>query len=436
MKMKANKTAAFEFQPFSTKQKKLLTWWTPKSPYADYDMIVCDGSIRSGKTVAMITSFIQWSTFSFSNCDFILAGKSMGALKRNVLKPMFQILNALNISYHYNRSENYIEIGSNTYYCFGASTEASQDVLQGLTAAGAYADEAALMPESFITQMIGRCSVDDSKVWMNCNPAGPYHFLKVDYIDKSEEKKILRLHFTIDDNNSLSKKVKERYKRMFSGVFFKRYILGLWVMAEGIIYDAFSDEMVVDVLPRMTRTWVGVDYGTSNATTFILIGLGSDERMYVIKEYYHSGRESGKQKSPSDYSRDFRRWWDERLFAADMSRYKPEYIYIDPSAQAFIVQLWQDDRTLPIAAANNDVKDGIELVSSIMSSDKFRVHRSCKNVLRELSSYSWDEKASQRGEDKPIKAHDHTLDPIRYVANGTIRIWQRLIKDLPRKEAA
>lgn len=195
-----NPAKGFKFQPFSTKQKKLLTWWTSFSPYRDHDMIICDGSVRSGKTVAMIDGFVTWSLATFKSEDFILAGRSMGALKRNVLKPMFQILLAKGIPFNYNRSENYVEIGTNTYYCFGANNEASQDVLQGLTAAGAYADEGALFPQNFIEQMIARCSVEGSKIWINCNPESPYHFLKTDYIDKAKEKLILHLHFTLDDN--------------------------------------------------------------------------------------------------------------------------------------------------------------------------------------------------------------------------------------------
>src|SRR5690625_4414296 len=275
--------AAFRFQPFSRKQKQVLTWWLEPSPYRDHDMIIADGSIRSGKTIAMIDGFITWSMATFEGESFILAGRSMGALKRNVLRPMFQILTAKGIEYRYHRSEHYIQIGSNTYYCFGANNEASQDVLQGLTAAGAYADEVALFPRSFVDQMIGRCSVDDSKVWMNCNPENPFHYIKEEYIDKAKEKRVLHLHFTLDDNLSLSEKVKERYKRMFSGVFFQRYILGMWVRAEGIIFDMFNeDKHTVSKLPKMRQRWVTVDYGTTNPTVFLLLGLGADYNVYVI----------------------------------------------------------------------------------------------------------------------------------------------------------
>lgn len=184
----------------------------------------------------------MWSQYTFEHQNFILAGKSMGALKRNVLRPLFQILNAKGFKYNYNRSENYIEIGTNTYFCFGANNEASQDVLQGLTAAGGLADEVALFPESFVEQMIARCSVEGSKLWWNCNPEGPRHYIKTEYIDQAAEKNILRLHFTLDDNLTLSPKIKERYKRLFTGLWRKRMIDGLWVMAEGAVYNMFDEE--------------------------------------------------------------------------------------------------------------------------------------------------------------------------------------------------
>ncbi len=450
MARKTKGTVSFDFKPFSTRQKQVLTWWMPGSPYDDYDGIICDGSIRSGKTISMIKSFVLWSVNTFSGEDFILAGRSMGALKRNVLKPMFRILKSLAIPYYYNRSDHYIEIGGNTYYCFGASTEASQDVVQGLTAAGAYADEAALFPKSFIEQMIGRCSVPGSKFWMNCNPKGPYHFIKEEYIDQAEDKKILHLHFTLDDNDALDERIKDRYKRMFSGVFYQRYVLGLWVMAEGIIYSMFDrKEMVVTKLPEIKRYWIGVDYGTSNATTFILCGLGIDNRAYIIDEYYHSGRAAKedevdkdpskamtRQKSPAAYSKDFQKWYkknEERYFKDKEGRKPdryPEWIMVDPAAEGFILQL-HEDGIRRVARADNAVNRGIELISTIMEMDLFRVHKRCKWVIKELGSYVWDEKAQERGEDKPLKQHDHTLDAIRYIFNGTRRIWARLgdVKD-------
>ena len=412
--MKRKKSTSFKFRPFSRKQKKLLMWWTDKSPYKDYDMIICHGSIRSGKTVAMIDSFVTWSLAKHQHQNFIIAGKSMGALKRNVLEPMFQILTAKGIDYHYHRSgDPYVQIGTNTYYLFGANNEASQDTLQGLTAAGAYLDEVALFPRSFVDQAIGRCSAETNgnggKVFVNCNPAGPYHWFKTEFIDKAKEKKIFDLHFTMNDNLSLSERVKQRFYRIYSGVFFQRYILGLWVLAEGIIYDMFNEEEhVIDEWPNDIHDYqVAIDYGTKNPTAFVLQGIHYDTdgiaTYYNLKEYFYDGRAEGKQKTDNTYYDDL------ETFCAG---YTNEVI-IDPSAASFIA-LIEEKGVLSVTKADNAVLDGIRTVSRLISERRCLTHRDCVNLLRERSSYVWDEKASNRGEDKPVKDFDHVMDAERY----------------------
>lgn len=410
---KRKKNTTFKFRPFSLKQKKLLMWWTDKSPKKDYDMIICHGSIRSGKTVAMIDSFITWSLAKHKDQNFIIAGKSMGALKRNVLEPMFQILTAKGIDYYYHRSgDPYVSIGTNTYYLFGANNEASQDTLQGLTAAGAYLDEVALFPQSFVDQAIGRCSAEtgsnQAKIFLNCNPAGPHHWFKQEYIDKAKEKKIYVLHFTMDDNLSLSERVKDRFRRMFSGVFFQRYILGLWVMAEGIVYDMFNkDKHVVPTVDRnYTRYFVSIDYGTQNPTTFGLWGR-CEGTWYKVKEYHFEGRK-GKQKTDVEYSQDLRKFLGP-LRAT---------IIVDPSAASFIAQLKKDG--FHVRQAINDVLDGIRNVATAMTEGLIKYNDCCKETFKEFSSYVWDAKAADRGEDKPVKENDHHMDGDRYFVNTVL----------------
>ncbi|MHA1280800.1 MAG: PBSX family phage terminase large subunit [Candidatus Helarchaeota archaeon] len=399
--MKKNKE--FEFKPFSRKQKQLLFWWTEDSPHKDKDTVIADGSIRSGKTIAMIASFLMWSQYTFSGEDFILAGKTIGALKRNVIKPMLQILNTWQWEYKYNRSENYIIIGSNTYYMFGANNEASQDVLQGLTAAGALADEVTLFPENFVEQMIGRCSVEGSKIFMNCNPGSPFHYVKTEFIDKATEKQVYHLHFTLDDNLTLSERIKERYRKMFTGLFYKRYILGLWVLAEGVIYDMFdTDKHVIQEIPECDEYIVSIDYGTGNPTVFLLIGI-KDGKYYVVDEYYYSGRDTGRQKTDSEYADDFEEFVKGKNIAA---------VYADPSAASFITELRK--RGHYVIPADNAVLDGIRYVANLISQNRLFVHEKCRNTITEFTVYSWDPKAAQRGEDKPLKEHDHTMDALRY----------------------
>lgn len=426
--IKKLKPALFKFVKFSKKQLKVLTWWTNKSPVKDKDGIICDGAVRAGKTVVMALSYVMWAMETFQEHNFGMSGKTIGAHRRNVITPLKLMLRSRGYKVKDHRADNFLSITkrgkTNYFYIFGGKDERSQDLIQGITLAGMFFDEVALMPESFVSQAEARCSVDGSKYWYNCNPESPYHWFKENYIDKKEEKKLIHLHFSMEDNPSLTDRVIERYKRMFSGVFYQRYILGLWVVAEGIIYEMFDhDKHVIKndkELPTMRRYWVACDYGTSNATTFILFGLGADGRLYIIDEYYHSGAKERK-KSPSKYATDFKNW---------LKKHKgvmPERIFIDPSAEGFILELYavlSPRLRGRIQQADNEVKRGIELVASIIDNDLLRVHKRCVNVLKEITAYAWDEKAAARGEDKPIKANDHTLDPVRYCANGTRMIWQ------------
>lgn len=411
------KSKGFQWKPFSDKQIKLLTWWMPNvSPYADKDGVIAEGSIRAGKTIGMIDSFIMWSLDTFQGENFILGGKTIGSLKRNVLNPMFQILTSKGIPYKYVRSDDpHLEIGDNIYYIFGGDNERSQDRVQGLTAAGAFLDEVALMPKSFVDQVMGRCSVDGAKYFFNCNPAGPYHWFKLEMIDKAKEKQFLILHFTMDDNLSLSQKVKDRLHRMFSGVFFRRYIMGEWVLAEGLIYDMFTKEQhVVPTIEReYTQYYVACDYGTQNPMTFGLWGLYEDV-WYKVKEYHYDGRKKARQKTDGEYLEDLQE------FIGDIPI---RGVIIDPSAASFIALLRKS--RIKVIKAKNDVLDGIRRVAQLLNEGKIKYNDCCTETFREFSSYAWDEKAAQRGEDKPKKENDHQMDGDRYFANTIILATNR-----------
>ncbi len=384
------------FKPFSLKQQKILNWWRSGSPYAEYDMMIADGSIRSGKTIACICSFLLWSQQSFSGEAFIVAGKTIGSLKRNVIKPMQQILSAWDWEYQYNRSENYLEIGENTYFMYDASNEASQDKLQGLTAAGAYADEVALFPRSFIDQMIGRCSVDGAKIFLNCNPEGPHHYVKEEFIDKSDEKKVFHLHFTMDDNLSLSEKVKERFKRMFTGVFYKRFILGLWVAAEGLVYQEFADNVqdyVVDddwlESHPIKYGAIGVDFGgTKSAHAFCFTGFTEGyHEVVTIKEYYKK-----KRISPALLENDFC-----EFVRQVQSKYKCYEAYMDSAEQTIIAGMEAAiiKANIPIEIKNArkyPINDRISFYNSMMSQGRYKIHKSCKHTIGALECAVYDEK--------------------------------------------
>lgn len=412
--MKKVKKAVFKFKPFSKKQKKILTWWLPNSPVCDKDGIIADGSIRSGKTLSMSLSFIMWAMEMFNGQNFGMCGKTIGSFRRNVLFWLKLMLLSRGYRYKDHRVDNLLEVTrkgkTNFFYIFGGKDERSQDLIQGITLAGCFFDEVALMPESFVNQATGRCSVDGSKFWFNCNPEGPFHWFKVNWIDKVKEKNLIHLHFTMDDNLSLSEKIKARYRSMYSGVFFQRYILGLWVMAEGIIYDMFSQEKhVIETVNRAyTRYHIAIDYGTQNPTTFGLWGFFNG-KWYKVKEYHYSGREKSKQKTDTEYADDLEE------FIGDL---KIRSIIVDPSAASFIAELKK--RGLVVRKAKNDVVDGIRNVATALNEGLILYNDCCKETFKEFNSYIWDEKAADRGEDKPIEKNDHHMDGDRYFVNTVV----------------
>ena len=421
--MTRKRPAPFKWSPLSKKQMQVLTWWTPRSPYKNKDVIVCDGSIRAGKTVIMSYSYIKWAMVTYQEHNFGMAGKTIGSFRRNVVEPLKKILIGRKYKVKDRRSENMLEITkngvTNYFYIFGGKDESSQDLIQGITLAGMLFDEVALMPQSFVNQATGRCSVEGSKLWFNCNPAGPSHWFKKEYLDKLDEKNALHLHFTMDDNPSLTERVKERYKRMYSGIFFQRFILGLWVLAEGVIYSMFNEaKHMFEKTPKFDDHVIGVDYGTNNPTAFILFGIKYNDRgdneYYILDEYYQNGREDG-QMTVSQHYQELVRFVSNTPHLKN-TRVNPLHLtlYVDPSAAAFKAEVAQHG-TFAIKNADNDVVEGIRTVQSMITQDRLFVNKTCENVRKEFGSYVWDEKASDKGIDKPIKEHDHALDAIRYV---------------------
>lgn len=407
------KRAIFQFKPFSKKQKKVLTWWLPESPVSDMDGVIADGSIRSGKTLSTSLSFVMWAMESFEEQNFAMCGKTIGSFRRNVLVVLKLMLASRGYRLKDHRADNYIEISfkgkTNYFYIFGGKDERSQDLIQGITLAGLLCDEVALMPESFVNQATGRCSVDGSKFWFNCNPDGPYHWFKMNWIDKAKEKQLLYLHFTMKDNLSLSERIRERYASLYSGVFYQRYILGLWIVAEGIIYDMFSATKHIIakmiVAPKTDFYYVSCDYGTQNATVFLLWQQGTDGKWYCLDEYYYSGRDESAQKTDNAYADDLEIFINGRNVKA---------VVIDPSAASFIAVL--KERGFNVRKARNDVLDGIRFMGTQLNMGNIVFLDRCKNTIKEFGSYIWDAKASERGEDKPIKQHDHCMDAARYFA--------------------
>lgn len=343
-----------------------------------------------------------------------MTGKTIGALRRNVIAPLKRMMLGRGIQYVDHRSDNMIEVAAyghiNYYYLFGGKDEASQDLVQGITAGGAYFDEVALQPESFVNQAVARCSEDGSKLWFNCNPESPAHWFKVKWLDRSNALGIYVLHFLMDDNPSLTEATKARFMLLFANgsVFYKRFILGLWVIAEGAIYDMFSTTMHVATgpIPPMSLISVGVDYGTVNPTAFEACGLVTSGvyqgKWMFFKEFYNSTEKS--RKTDAELSKEMLNY---------LRGLNPQYINVDPSAASFKEQLRREG-VARVNDADNAVLDGIRKFASGLSTTKIVVHESCQNLIKEMTGYTWDPTAQEKGIDKPIKVNDHALDAARY----------------------
>lgn len=390
----------FKFKPFSKQQQRLIHWWRPGLVSFENDFVIADGSIRSGKTIACIIGFLTWSQEMFEGESFILAGKTMGALKKNVVRPMLQILEAWGWSYTYIRSgtDARMEIGSNVYYLYGANTEAAQDALQGLTAAGAYLDEAALFPRSFIDQAIGRCSVDGWKVWMNCNPEGPHAYIKEEFIDKATEKRVYRLHFVMDDNLTLSVDRKEAYRRAWStgSVFYKRFILGLWVAADGLIYQQFADNVkqyLVD--PKWMEeneiiyATIGVDFGgTKSAHSFTLTGFTRGYKQVVVLDEYYCKKRINPKQLQDDFIDFVRR---------AQSKYKVYEAYCDSAEQTLIAGLEMACAQAHVGidiknAIKGSINDRIAFYNSLIAQNRWKIMSHCKHIIEAFENACYDEK--------------------------------------------
>lgn len=404
------KKATFHFKPFSRKQTQVLTWWTNDSPVKDYDGIIADGAIRSGKTVSMSLSFVLWAMHTFSGQNFGMAGKTIGSFRRNVLTPLKQMVKARGYTVTDKRADNLVIISKgdteNYFYIFGGKDERSQDLVQGITLAGMFFDEVALMPESFVNQATGRCSVEGSKFWFNCNPDNPQHFFYTDWIKKYDGKNLLYLHFTMDDNLSLSDQVKARYRGMYTGVFFKRFILGRWVVADGLCFEQFANEpekwLRDEPEKQINFISIGVDFGgTLSKTTFVATAIhGNFEKIGVIKAYKLDGA-----KGTIDANRLNTEFV--RFVKSLQSEYKApiKYAFCDCAETYLISGIKNAVRSagLGISVGDSDkgtIIDRIVCVNTLLNMGRLYVVRNCQQVINALQSALWDAEAAKKGIDK------------------------------------
>jgi len=369
------------------------------------------GSVRSGKTVA---SVIRWLDFVAHGPpgELLMVGKTERTLKRNILDPIAELLDGDEFRLLSGKGEAYI-FGRRVYLA-GANDERAEGKIRGLTLVGAYGDEITLWPESFFTMLLSRLSLPGAKFFGTTNPDSPFHWLKRDYLDRAHELDLRHWSFSLDDNPNLDPAYVESLKREYTGLWYKRFILGQWVLAEGVVYDMFDpDKHVVKALPPIQHYYVGIDYGTTNPTVFLLVGVGQDGVLYVCREWRWDSEAKGRRLTDAQLSAELQRW---------LGTVRPQRIWIDPSAASFIAQLRHDGiRTWP---ADNAVIDGIQDVSTLLGAGRLKIHESCTGLIEEMGTYVWDEKAQARGEDKPLKQNDHGCDALRYAVRGLRRVWR------------
>ena len=399
------------YNSFSPKQKRVLSWWVPGNMDCGKEAIVCDGAVRSGKTMAMGLSFFLWAFSCYSGQRFGVCGKTISSLRRTVLSEILPRLEKMGATWKEKRTENLVIVRfmgrENHFYIFGGRDESSASLIQGITFAGVLLDEVALMPRSFVEQACARCSVAGSRLWFNCNPAGPSHWFYKEWILGAEKRNCLRLHFTMEDNPSLTEEIRQRYQRLYTGVFYRRYILGQWAQAEGRVYDFFEPDMVRPVPEGPMDQWyVSCDYGTVNPTSMGLWGLHQGV-WYRVQEFYFASRERQHQMTDEEYAEALANLVGKRFVTA---------VIVDPSAASFIEVLKR--KGWRVKKADNDVLGGIRLTSDCLKDGRILICEGCSDCIREMDEYVWDLSSGSR--DRVRKEHDHAMDDMRYFVSTVL----------------
>ena len=390
---------------FSPKQLRALSWWHRDSPDYGRDAIICDGAVRSGKTFCLSLSFVLWSFYAFRGADFGMCGKTIRSLRRNMVTPLVPLLQSLGFECEEKLSQNCLLVRyggvQNRFYLYGGKDEGAAAMIQGVTLAGVLFDEVALMPRSFVEQAMARCSVSGSRFWFNCNPEHPEHWFYREWIVQAERKNALYLHFTMDDNPSLSEKVKRRYQSLYAGVFYERFVRGRWVAVYGAVYPFMDrEEMYAQAPDGLTEFAVSCDYGTVNPTSMGLWGK-KDGVWYRVDEYYYDSRKEGAQRTDEEHYAALRALAGNR---------KVRQVAVDPSAASFI-EVIRRHGEFRVTPAQNNVIDGIRRTAGALKEGRIRICKGCAAARREFQLYRWD---SSGRSDAPVKENDHAMDDIRY----------------------
>lgn len=367
------------------------------------------GSVRSGKTYVSLLKFaLDVVGKSPPGSQFLMCGNTLSTLKRNCLSVLLDLVGQNNFWYSINRKEGMLF--GRKIYLEGASDETSEHKIRGMTLSGAYCDEITLFPQSFVSMLLTRLSTPNAKLYATCNPDSPNHYIKTEYID-AKDLDCATWTFALRDNTFLTEEFLESMEKEFKGVFYRRFILGEWCKAEGLVYPMFSDANVVPTVERNYEQYcVSMDYGILNPTAMILWGLCGGV-WYAVREYYHSGRETNEQKTDEQYYRELERLCGD-LYVS--------YVYIDPSASSFITLVRQRGR-FHVVHANNAVMEGIQHTASALDEKRIMINDCCQMTIREFGLYSWDSKSDG---DAVIKENDHAMDAVRYFVQ-TRRLYRQ-----------
>lgn len=387
------------------------------------------GAVRSGKTIASLLAFLIALSVAPEQGLVLICGKTLQTIERNVLGPLqdHALFGSLAGLVHHTRGSNTATILGRTVWLVGANDARAEERIRGLTACLVYVDEATLVPPGFWTMLLSRLSVPGARLLATTNPDNPAHWLRRDFLLRAGQLNLATWQFVLDDNPSLTVEYKNALKAEYVGLWFRRYVLGEWVAAEGAVYDMWDPERHVvpwAAVPSI-RKWlgVGVDYGTVNPFDAMVGGIAADQRIYIASEWRHDSRLARRQMTDPELSAGMRGWLRAvRLPGTQVRGVTPEVICVDPSAASFKVQLYRDG--LPAMSANNAVLDGIRTVSALLAADRLRVVDTCTDLTDEMPGYSWDDKAAERGEDAVIKANDHSADALRYLCHTTRSRWR------------
>lgn len=381
--------------PFSEKQK--LSFKESKAK-----INIWQGAVRSGKTYISLWRFLKEIVDKKEEeGEFLMLARTYDSIKRNIVPVLHTIIGS-DLQYFMGKREMYI--WGRCIHLIGCDDERAESKLRGMTALGAYVDEASILPESVVKMLVSRCAMKDAKIFMTTNPDSPFHWLKKDFIDDNEDVKTWL--FTLDDNPEVTQETKEYLKRQYRGLWYQRFILGNWLQASGAIYDFFDPSVhVVKSMTQPIYSVIGIDYGTTNPTAFVLVSFMGERfpKIIVEKEYYWDSKEKQRQKTDAEYAQDLQKFTFGRRING---------IYLDPSAASFKTEC--NRANIRTRYADNEVMEGIRYVANMISSGTVKILDTCPRLIQSIQSYVWDSKSITRGEDKPLKQDDHLVDALRY----------------------